>query len=90
MAATAMKGMTAAQRAALECLAPRMTADADAIGRAVWDAGVRGYGSNFVSIGASVAWHLRRKGYVTRLPDDSGWRITEAGRAALREGRSWS
>jgi len=81
---TAPAKLTAAQRKALAFLDPLMGASAAEIGRALSAAGIRGSGSNLIAIGASTAAHLKRKGYAARVGCLGLWRITDAGRAALR------
>jgi hypothetical protein len=64
-----------------------MESDAFAIGRYIYAnlENPQSGGSNLPAIGAAVAGRLRKRGLVTFLPDLKAWRITTAGREALRE-----
>ena len=78
--------MTERERACLLYLDLLMEANAAMIGRSIIEqCGIQNEGSGYAAVGAGVAGSLRRRGFVTRLPDLAAWRITRAGREALAQ-----
>jgi len=73
--------LTERERIVLRFLDPLMEASARAIGVHVVSCGLSG---GYTAIGAAICGALRKKGLVAFVADLRCWRITEAGRAALR------
>lgn len=78
--------MTEREMLCLQFLDDRMDADVHQIGRYVrsnlYDP--RSGGSNYQSIGSAICGRLRKKGFVVPMADLQAWRITKAGREALK------
>jgi hypothetical protein len=83
-----MGEMTEREAIALRYIEPLMWADAKGVGRVIWDGLPERSrdGSNLPAIGAAVLGRLRKRGLVTILPELGLWRITAAGRTALKAG----
>jgi hypothetical protein len=78
--------VTERERICLAFLDDKMEATAAMIGKAIYNqisSRHRG-GSNLIAIGANVAGNLRKRGLVVRLSDLRAWRITAAGREAIK------
>lgn len=74
--------MTDNEMACLRFLADKMEATALMVGDALWKH--RGMVTgNLSTSGANVLVALRKRGFVTYLPDLKAWRITAAGRTIL-------
>ncbi len=75
--------LTAAERVTLELMEPLMWTHSAIVGLRIYESG-HARGSNISSIGAAVLGKLRKRGFVTFLPDEKLWRITNSGRQQLR------
>lgn len=78
-------GLTERERIVLAYMDELLFASAAQLGRHIYDTATDKGGSNLASIGAAVVGRLRKRGLVAYLPDCGMWRITPAGRLALKE-----
>ena len=78
--------LTLRERIALEYLDCRLSACGWRVGMQIWiNDRSPGLSRDQGYVGAAVCGKLRRMGLVTRLSDIAEWRITSAGRAAIKE-----